>query len=224
MGVAYNVSPIVRDGLVLCLDAANPKSYPGTGTTWYDFVGQRSGTLLNSPVFSDNYFSMDGVNQAVSFASSVEVSTGDGFTICTLIRLPATQINGVNWCYFVVDRDFGAGDYESGIYNINNTTWIFKENASSPNSISASMGTEWRYLCYGQNSLSQPFIYLDGAAVASSTSTWPSATLDFVSIFSRDNTSGFLKCDCSAIQIYDRGLSVDEAQQNFTALRGRFGI
>lgn len=32
MGVGYNTS-IVRDGLVSYLDAANPKSYPGTGTT-----------------------------------------------------------------------------------------------------------------------------------------------------------------------------------------------
>jgi hypothetical protein len=25
---------VVEDGLVLCLDAGNPKSYPGSGTTW----------------------------------------------------------------------------------------------------------------------------------------------------------------------------------------------
>ena len=41
MSIAYNTS-IVRDGLVLQLDAANVKSYPGTGTTWYDL----SGTVL----------------------------------------------------------------------------------------------------------------------------------------------------------------------------------
>lgn len=30
--MAVNYAPrIVTDGLVLCLDAANPKSYPGTG-------------------------------------------------------------------------------------------------------------------------------------------------------------------------------------------------
>jgi hypothetical protein len=35
--MAFNYSPkIVTDGLVLYLDAANPRSYPGTGTTWYD--------------------------------------------------------------------------------------------------------------------------------------------------------------------------------------------
>jgi hypothetical protein len=31
-----NGPKIVTDGLVLCLDAANSKSYPGTGTAWND--------------------------------------------------------------------------------------------------------------------------------------------------------------------------------------------
>ena len=31
---AYSGPEIVNDGLVLCLDAANFKSYPGTGTTY----------------------------------------------------------------------------------------------------------------------------------------------------------------------------------------------
>lgn len=35
MGVGYNPR-IVTDGLVLCLDAANKRSYPGSGTTWID--------------------------------------------------------------------------------------------------------------------------------------------------------------------------------------------
>ena len=30
---------IVTDGLVLALDAANSKSYPGSGTTWNDLSG-----------------------------------------------------------------------------------------------------------------------------------------------------------------------------------------
>ena len=47
MGIAYNTS-IVRDGLVLHLDAANKKSYPGSGTVWSDLSGNdRNGTLLN---------------------------------------------------------------------------------------------------------------------------------------------------------------------------------
>lgn len=54
MGIAYNTS-IVRDGLLLHLDAANVKSYPGSGTTWNDLSGKGSnGILVNGPVYSSN--------------------------------------------------------------------------------------------------------------------------------------------------------------------------
>lgn len=54
MGIAYNTS-IVRSGLVMHLDAANSKSYPGTGTTWNDLSGNNENfTLYNSPTFSTN--------------------------------------------------------------------------------------------------------------------------------------------------------------------------
>ena len=47
---------IVTDGLVLALDAANPKSYPGSGTTWSDVSkSKNNATLINNPSFtSDN--------------------------------------------------------------------------------------------------------------------------------------------------------------------------
>jgi len=40
-------SNIVSNGLVLCLDAANTKSYPGSGTTWSDLSSNgNNGTLV----------------------------------------------------------------------------------------------------------------------------------------------------------------------------------
>ena len=47
--MATNYNPkIVTDGLVLCLDAANTKSYSGSGTTWTDISGKsNNGTLTN---------------------------------------------------------------------------------------------------------------------------------------------------------------------------------
>ena len=38
MGIAYNTS-MISDGLIVYVDAANPRSYPGTGNTWYDLSG-----------------------------------------------------------------------------------------------------------------------------------------------------------------------------------------
>ena len=52
MGISYNPR-IVTDGLVLCLDAANKRSYPGAGTTWSDLTkNNHNGTLVNNASFN----------------------------------------------------------------------------------------------------------------------------------------------------------------------------
>jgi hypothetical protein len=53
MSLGHGAS-IVRDGLVLYLDATNPKSYPGSGTTWKDLSGNgNNGTLVNGVGYTD---------------------------------------------------------------------------------------------------------------------------------------------------------------------------
>jgi hypothetical protein len=61
--MAYNFSPkIITDGLVLYLDAANTRSYPGSGTVWTDLsrVGN-NGTLTNGPTFNSEVLYLMGV-------------------------------------------------------------------------------------------------------------------------------------------------------------------
>ena len=47
--MSFHHSPrIVTNGLVFYLDAANPKSYSGTGTDWFDLSGNgNDGTGVN---------------------------------------------------------------------------------------------------------------------------------------------------------------------------------
>jgi len=52
---------IVTEGLVCCLDANNPKSYPGAGTTWYDLSGHGS----------------NGVNTGVTFGNGSAITATD---------------------------------------------------------------------------------------------------------------------------------------------------
>ena len=55
---------IVTDNLVLCLDAGNPKSYPGSGATWYDLSGRANhATLLNTPTHNGSDLLFNGSNQ-----------------------------------------------------------------------------------------------------------------------------------------------------------------
>ena len=51
--MAFHHSPqIVQSGLVLLLDAANTKSYPGSGTTWNDLTGNYTFTTSVPPTFT----------------------------------------------------------------------------------------------------------------------------------------------------------------------------
>ena len=84
----YKVSTeqIVTDGLVLNLDAGYARSYPGSGTTWYDASGRgNNGTLVNGPTYSSangGSIVFDGTNDYVTIGPSSFGAFGTGdFTI-----------------------------------------------------------------------------------------------------------------------------------------------
>lgn len=57
---------IVTDDLVVCLDAANTKSHPGSGTTWYDLSGRNNdATMYNGPVLSEGALVLDGTGDYI---------------------------------------------------------------------------------------------------------------------------------------------------------------
>jgi hypothetical protein len=70
---------IVKDGLVLDLDAAKLQSYPRTGTLWNDISGNNYvGVLTNGPTFnSSNGGSVvfDGVDDFIEFGDVLDLGT-----------------------------------------------------------------------------------------------------------------------------------------------------
>ena len=82
MSYSYGKS-IVTDGLVFYVDAANSKSYPGTGTDWADLSGDATATLTNGPTYSSNnggYIDFDGSNDHVE-VTGINVSALSAFTL-----------------------------------------------------------------------------------------------------------------------------------------------
>ena len=70
--MALSHSPsIITDSLILCLDAANTKSYPGSGATWTDLSGNGNNvTLTNGPTYSSvdgGSIVFDGTNDYADF-------------------------------------------------------------------------------------------------------------------------------------------------------------
>jgi len=167
MGTFGGAQPIVTDGLVFAVDAANKDSYSGSGTTWKDMVGENDGTLTNSPTFdSGNGGSIvfDGANDYVDFGYNSIIRSSNEFT-------------WIAWCYpeektFRYRTVFSTG-YSSttGVQlrmdrslPTNNNEFIFETNHTISGRVGISTGTvdnnTW-YMVSGVVDLSTRKIYLN---------------------------------------------------------------
>ena len=91
MAVGYNPR-IVTDGLVLALDAANTKSYGGSGTTWTDLSSSgNNGTISGATYNSGNggYFDFNGINDSVETSSDM-FNPNANFTFSSWVNADTT--------------------------------------------------------------------------------------------------------------------------------------
>ena len=93
MGIGYNTS-IVRDGLVLYLDAANRKSYTGSGVNINNLSAPtNNGTLINGVAFSTENggcFVFDTTNDFISVAGTEALNLINNVTLEAWIKYTTT--------------------------------------------------------------------------------------------------------------------------------------
>ncbi|MDB4493277.1 LamG domain-containing protein [Pseudomonadales bacterium] len=72
---------IVTDGLVAVFDAGSTRSYPGTGTVWYNLIGTVNGTLSATSIGTTTAGTMtfDGVDDSIDIPLASLASTN--FTV-----------------------------------------------------------------------------------------------------------------------------------------------
>ena len=229
MGVAYNPQ-IVTNGLVLCLDAANTKSYPGSGTTWTDLSGSgNTGTLVNGVGYDVDSLSFDGVNDYISVPYNSILNTPNGATYSI-------------WIYPTSTGEFlNRGTSDSGATPDNPRFYI--------NVSSKSIYFDWstpgsdRYLDTSSNSFeSNKWINVVGVAVAGgrldvyvngSLCTYQSRVNADTMPNPLPNTNNEIQIGgvtwvpryfggrISSVQLYNRALTASEIQQNYNALKSR---
>lgn len=230
----YRAPQIVTNGLVLYLDAANPKSYPGTGITWYDRSGNgNTGTLTNGPTFiGDNNGSIvfDGVNDRVSQNSSIDA--GSNFTVSSWIKptiLGTTRRAIVGNSYNYSSRNGWLFSTAGG--GINNT--FFLSIGADTVGIGAPANTlsvnTWQFVTAVASSGGGAIVlYKNGEVVATYvgtpgiiTYTTPQFNVGYRLV---DGTTDPFTGNISTTQIYNRALSAAEVLQNFNALKSRFNL
>ena len=227
MSLGHGAS-IVRDGLVLHLDAASVRSYPGSGTTVSDLSSNAfSGTLTNGCTVSNGAFQFDGVDEYVDLGDAVDI-TGP-FSLNVWFKGNASQPDS----YVGLLNKSGNGDFGNyGLYGDGSSSYVrfgFVSSSAqrevSNTSYNDIKANTWVNYCgtYDQTNLK---LYRNGVLIASASQTeTPLATNDTLSLGGRVASSNyFFSGEISVGQIYDRDLTLDEIQQNFNALRGRYGI
>jgi hypothetical protein len=217
MGIFYNTS-IVKDGLVLCLDAANQKSYPGSGTTWTDLSGRgNNGTLTNGPTYSaanGGSLVFNGINNTVTLGA---VLSGNTVTPFTLMAWTKTS-TAAGWQTVVGT----AGTYRQ--IGFSGTTFYWGGNAGAGNSlVSGGVVTAniWYHLAFTFDGTTG-YGYLN--TIQTTGSIGSNGGTIGNSILSSYGAGEYLNGNISNVQIYNRALSAAEIDQNFQATRDRYGI
>lgn len=205
MAIAYNTS-IVRDGLVYYLDAANRKSYSGSGSTMTDLCTMSSTATLNGTYsYSGGRIRLD--NSSADAASNI-----------SYIQLPTiTNITTISLWYYV--HSAAVARYLLDMRTGASGGWIY----------SGSYGSNWISGTLYMNG--GPAQSLTWSTVEPSIGVWRNVTViasvagtDDMNLFSRySNKEGYDVTFGSAL-IYNRVITEAENLANFNAMRGRYGI
>lgn len=223
-------SRAITDGLVLHLDAANVKSYTGSGTTWSDMSGDsNNATLINGPSYtSDNNGGIifDGTDDYATFGKNAsELGISDtAFTIELVINRTDSPTNSSQ----------GHIGFSTSTISIRNTNRYFVNvrRASDNNeyfiefhtSAESSYLTDTTVLCFTVNG-NVITTYRNGSYNTSANLGSNISSIQSVD-YSMANGYGYFRSDSIIYsnKIYNRVLSAAEVAQNFEAVRSRYGL
>jgi hypothetical protein len=218
---------ILTDGLILALDAANIKSYPGSGTTWFDKSGfGTNGTLTNGPTFSStNYgsISFDGVDD---YTSLPNLSLNYPFNISFWAKEVTGNTAGPHITFSdptQVGKSVGLGLFVTGggvirIYYYDNTF----TSATTPASLNTIYHISGNFTSTGFD------LYVNGVYKSTLTGAKSKVWTDTGTSYNvcRLNRVGIAYYGGSVYQVtmYNRALSAAEILQNYNATKGRFNL
>ena len=221
MALGHNPS-IVTSGLVLCLDAGNPRSYSGTGTQWNDISDTvNNSTLTNGPSYTsgtNGYFSFDGVDDYATCASKAAYAFGTGDFTLECWYYP-TSFSTYSHMIALPDQNtfaLKANATDGAIYFYSPTFTTYPTTGWT-----LTLNT-WNHVVFVRSS-SVAYPYLNGVALTSKSSFTNNFSAQACNIHN-GYPSEFATCRISVVRMYNIGLSATQVLQNFNASRGRYGV
>jgi len=225
----HHFPKITTDGLVLCLDAGNPLSYPGSGTVWSDLSGNgNNGTLVNGVGYNSNNMGslvFDGVNDYVQSSSITSNITNK--TLSGWVKLNSTIQQGGG--LINLQSDNGV-TFDAIVYNETNQGWGFGSNGFTRtgwSNVKETSTNQWvnivatyenlNYKMYRNTSLILTLTFFN-------TLNYNFSSKSLVGYRHTGGSNAYLNANIAQVSIHNRALSAQEILQNYNATKGRYGL
>jgi hypothetical protein len=244
--VPNNYDGIVRKNLVFNLDVADPVCYTGTGTSVKGLSGKSmSGTIYSGVTYTNDFGGLLRFDGTVNSYLQADVNTltlngNPNFTVDFFVRrIPGTNIGGAGafWGF----GGTGQGNSVSGwtpTANLIHLDFFDSSRFATSPSLFYPAGS-FIHVCWvrsggGTPSTSNIQCYVNGVNVGLTQTRSQTRTNQFntsnagigvcLGRLNADSTANRAPADIGSFKVYNRALNVEEVQQNFNALRGRYGI
>jgi hypothetical protein len=222
---SVSITCFSNSGLVLHLDAGNPASYPGSGTTWIDLSGNGSHVTLTSTTYNAASGGSIAFNGTSSYADfNANIGNTDVVTVDMWVRTNSLA-NGMYFGFniydaLVIDGSIGFNTANSDQYGI--TSSRVRE-----------LGIEgaWKHLVFvmysGSKTNNKIYVNGESQALTQILTSFNSTNATFNSGAGRISSwryglTWLMKLNVASFKMYNRELSTQEITNNFNSSRSRF--
>lgn len=230
--MAYFRGPnLVTNGLVFCLDAANPKSYVGNGLTWSDIsLGSTfSGTLFNGVSFTSSYYGnmdFDGSSAYGSFGSNSITGTAP-LTIGGWLNVRTHSTFGI--AAMIGNGNTGQMMYIGYSFNnsgggVSNTIGGGLYGSNFGSGVSASTGWHDVVITFSGGSGATFSMYVDGSLKLTASMTPNILSTSIYLGKANTGTQYYYNGSIGGFRVYNRCLSSSEVLQNYFATKSRYNL
>lgn len=236
MGLSHSPN-IVTAGMVFCIDIANKRSYPGTGTIITDLTGKGNNAVSSAQLtYTSNYgggLIVNGVDQYILIGNpaSMAVTPTSSFTLCLVAEANTVKGNANTGTLF--GRGSTTGSHGIGLTRTDPTIYLAvgtrTANGTPGTSLTVSKNTPY-FIAMTYNPFEQK-IFLNNSLQNTSNSqiglgqTFDNA--DWTCFYPSAVTGGNGDYPGGVLyyaSMYNRCLTDQEIFNIFYAIRGRFGI
>lgn len=229
--MSYNTGPrVTTSGLIVCLDAADTNSYPGSGNTWYNLANNTINLNKNGSPTHGTYagttcwrFTADG--QYFTGTGMSAVTNGANLTI-EAILYPETDITTGDRATIVVTQ-FGSGGFYHSLNKSNrkmSNYWYGKSPTGYHETGSATINNQWHYTAAVWNAADGKLYQYLNTTKTSITTTGTSGYIQNTINIGRESSARQYAGAIALIRIYNIPLTDSQILQNYNATRGRFGL